>query len=72
MSKPDKHEKYFCDGDCGTELMARSNDIMIRRADDRSWTKHRLCDECAAKNVFLIRGNGRWVNDTGFAHDVLR
>jgi hypothetical protein len=64
--------KYFCDGDCGTELMGRSTDIMIRREDDRSWTKHRLCAECAAKNVFLHRDKGSYVADSGFASDVLR
>lgn len=65
-------EKYFCDGDCGKELMARSTDIMIRGPEDREWRRHRLCDECARRNVFLIKRNGRYVSTGGFASDVLR
>lgn len=65
-------EKYFCDGDCGQELMAHSTDIMIRRPGNSSWRRHRLCDACAAKNIFVIDRNGRYVLASGFASDVLR
>lgn len=65
-------EKYFCDGGCGQELKGHTTDIMIRRPAERSWRRHSLCDDCAAKNVFLNNQQGRYVSDGGFASDVLR
>jgi hypothetical protein len=68
-----------CDGDCGKEspdakgrYASQHWTIIIERRDNGSWYRHRLCDDCARKNVFLIRKNGEWVSNRGFASDVLR
>lgn len=73
----DMGEKYFCDGDCGREVNDRRSgaEIMFRpvgKDGESDWTRHRLCAECARKNVFLIDKNGRYVSASGFASDVLR
>lgn len=66
-------EKYFCDGDCGADVtMGAATDVMIRRPNGRDWRRHKLCEMCAAKNVFVVEKNGRYVSDSGFASDVLR
>lgn len=64
--------KYFCDGGCETELKGDTTDLMIRRPGDRSWRRHSLCDDCAAKNVFVHDKLGKYVSDGGFASDLLR
>lgn len=65
-------EKYFCDGDCAREICGSVTDVMVRRPGSRIWYRHKLCDECATKNLFVIDTNGRYVSDSGFASDVLR
>jgi len=70
-----------CDGDCGKEspdpktgLYEANNwmNIMVRREGRGYWKRHRLCADCASRNVFLIDKNGSRVSDSGFASDVLR
>lgn len=70
-----------CDGECGKESpdpktgLHEANHwmtLIVRPlgGGDR-WRKHRLCPDCAKKNVFLP-AEGQRVSDRGFASDVLR
>lgn len=70
-----------CDGDCGKEspdpktglYVANSwMNVIVRRKPNEAWRRHRLCGDCASRNVFLIDKNGSYVSDSGFASDVLR
>lgn len=74
-------EVIRCDGDCGAEspdpktgLHEANNwmNILVSRQNDGRWQRHRLCPNCAPKNVFLVDKNGAYVSDSGFASDVLR
>lgn len=69
-----------CDGGCGAEsphpITGRheANDwmnLIVSRKNDGTWQRHRICQLCAVRNVFLC-GNGEVVCASGFASDVLR
>lgn len=69
-----------CDGDCGKESPDAtgtyvSNNWMVviaKRPGDSRWHKHRLCDDCAKRNILLLDKNGQAVSTSGFASEVLR
>lgn len=73
-------EVLRCDGDCGKEspdangrYLANGWMVVIaRRPDSSTWLKHRLCEDCASRNILLIDKNGSAVSTSGFASEALR
>jgi ribosomal protein S27AE len=73
-----------CDGGCGAESPDKSGQhltydwmtVIVRNHPNKlvhrdDWRKHRLCPNCASKNVFLP-AHGEMVSTHGFASDALR
>jgi len=69
-----------CDGGCGREspdpktgLYEANNwmNLVVSRNNKGDWRRHRLCPDCARRNVLLIDKNGSFVSNRGFASEVL-
>lgn len=70
-----------CDGNCGKESPDPTTGLhvangwtklLINKGGNDYFRRHVLCDECTAKNVFIVERNGQIVSDHGFASDVLK